>query len=182
MMNHERESMEMANKLTLMKNQIMENDIAYGMMKRHPAVRLGKIRHHPCTIEFVQGEEEDDYFMVIDGRHETITINLNNIDQFSENEETGRMMLVYHVPAEPSTFNRNAEGMVKRKDEFECAENELLLKAFSGIRNKLATSTSESFNNPAADNIQAAAAQSNEQNVSITKQSPKPDKRSLNYF
>jgi len=58
----------------------MENDVAFGMMKRHPAVRLGKIRHHPCTIEFVQGEEEDDYFMVIDGRHETITINLNNID------------------------------------------------------------------------------------------------------
>ena len=47
------------------------------------------------------------------------------------------MLLVYHMPAEPSAFNRNAEGMVKRKDEFECAENELLLKTFQGIRNKL---------------------------------------------
>lgn len=53
-----------------------------GMMRRYAAVRLGTIRHHPCTIEFVKGEEEtaDDFFMVIDGRHETITINFSNID------------------------------------------------------------------------------------------------------
>jgi len=30
-------------------------------------------------IEFVKGEDND-FFMVIDGRHETITINFNNID------------------------------------------------------------------------------------------------------
>ena len=41
------------------------------------------------------------------------------------------------MPAEPSTFNPNAEGMVKRKDEYECAENELITKTFRGIRNKL---------------------------------------------
>ena len=50
MLAHEQESMDMAQKLTLMKNQIMENDAANGMMKRHPAVRLGRIRHHPCTV------------------------------------------------------------------------------------------------------------------------------------
>ena len=75
--------------------------------------------------------------MVIDGRHDTITIDFNNIDQFTENEESGRLVLVYHMPAEPSTFNKNVEGMVKRKDEFECAENDLILKTFVGIRNKL---------------------------------------------
>jgi hypothetical protein len=76
----------------------MENDAAGGMSHRYAAVRLGTIRHHPCTvsiflssttdcslqIEFVNGETEE-VFMVIDGRHETITINFNNIDQFSEN-------------------------------------------------------------------------------------------------
>ncbi len=87
-------------------------------------------------MEFVKGEDSD-FFMVIDGRHETITINFNNIDQFGENEETGRLVLVYHMPAEPTTFNPNAEGMVKKKDEFECAENELITKTFVGIRNKL---------------------------------------------
>ena len=88
-------------------------------------------------MEFVKGEDAD-YFMVIDGRHETITIDFQNIDQFVENDENGRLLLVYHMPAEPSTFNKNVEGaMVKRKDEFECAENELIIKTFVGIRNKL---------------------------------------------
>ena len=55
--------------------------------------------------------------MVIDGRHETITIDFNNIDQFTENEENGRLILIYHVPAEPSRFRTIAEGeMVKRTD------------------------------------------------------------------
>ena len=128
----------MAQKLTLMKNQIMESDAADGMMRRYAAVRLGTIRHHPCTLEFVKGEEDDDYFIVLDGRHETITVNFDNVDQFMENEDTGRLILVYHVPQEPGTFKRNVEGgMVKKKDEFECAENEMILKTFTGIRNKL---------------------------------------------
>ena len=87
-------------------------------------------------MEFVKGEDED-FFLVIDGRHETMTIDFNNIDQFSEIEDSGRLVLVYHIPAEPSRFNQNAAGMVKKKDEFECAENELILKTFSGIRNRL---------------------------------------------
>ena len=87
-------------------------------------------------MEFVNGEDAE-FYMVIDGRHETITINFNNIDQFNENHDTGRLCLVYHIPAEPTRFSPNAEGMVKKKDEFECAENELILKTFVGIRNKL---------------------------------------------
>ena len=50
MLRHEKESMDMASKLTLMKNQIMENDAQGGMMRRYALVRLGKIRHHPCTV------------------------------------------------------------------------------------------------------------------------------------
>lgn len=87
-------------------------------------------------MEFVNGED-DEFFLVIDGRHETTTINFNNIDQFSEIEDSGRLIMVYHMPAEPSRFNQNPEGMVKKKDEFECAENELILKTFVGLRNKL---------------------------------------------
>ena len=75
--------------------------------------------------------------MVVDGRHETVTININNIDQLYEVEDTGRLVMVYHMPAEATRFNPNAEGMVKKKDEFECAENDLMLKTFTGIRNKL---------------------------------------------
>ena len=144
MLHHEREERELAQKLTLMKNQIMESDASNGMNKRYAAVRLGTIRHHPCTILFVEGvsnaenEEDAGFYMVIDGRHETITIDCNNIDQFSEIEENGRLILVYHLPAESSRFSRYAEGeMVRRSDQFECAENEDILKTFMGIRNKM---------------------------------------------
>ena len=43
------------------------------------------------------------------------------------------------MPVEPSTFNKAPMdgAMVKRKDEFECAENELITKTFVGIRSKL---------------------------------------------
>lgn len=83
-------------------------------------------------MEFVRGEESD-VFLVIDYRHETITINFVNIDQFTENDESGRLVLIYHVPS-----GKDVEGsMVRRNDEFECAENELILKTFVGIRNKL---------------------------------------------
>jgi len=57
----------------------MESNAADGMLRRYAAVRLGTIRHHSCTVEFIKGEE-DNFFMVVDGRHETITINFNNID------------------------------------------------------------------------------------------------------
>ena len=122
----------------------MESDATNGMMRRYAAVRLGTIRHHPCTVQFVEGvsdaegEEDAGFYMVIDGRNETMTIDCNNIDQFSENEENGRLILVYHLPAEPSRFSRFAEGeMVRRTDQFECAENEAILKTFTGIRNKM---------------------------------------------
>ena len=41
------------------------------------------------------------------------------------------------MPAEPSMFKQQVEGLVKKTDEFECAENELICKTFIGIRNKL---------------------------------------------
>ena len=157
MLGHEKESMEMAQKLTLMKNQIMESNAADGMLRRYAAVRLGTIRHHPCTVEFVKGEENN-FFMVVDGRHETITINFDNIDQFMENEETGRLNLVYHMPV----IKKNVEEMVKRKDEFECAEIDLILQTFKGIRNKLMGTAGDSaflghqFVNKAAQNLQDA--------------------------
>ena len=68
-------------------------------------------------VSDAEGEEDAGFYMVIDGRNETMTIDCNNIDQFSENEENGRLILVYHLPAEPSRFSRYAEGeMVRRTD------------------------------------------------------------------
>ena len=42
----------------------MESDAANGMQRRFAAVRLGTIRHHPCTVQFMEGvpsaNNEDD--------------------------------------------------------------------------------------------------------------------------
>ena len=68
MLGHEQESMEMAQKLTLMKNQIMESDAAAGMMRRYAAVRLGKIRHHPCTVSYkILNRIENDIVFTLHG-------------------------------------------------------------------------------------------------------------------
>lgn len=66
MLHHEKESMEMASKLTLMKNQIMENDVCNGMSHRYAAVRLGTIRHHPCTVSKILAPPNLLFSFVID--------------------------------------------------------------------------------------------------------------------
>ena len=119
----------MAQKLTLLKNQILENDASNGMNRKYTAVRVGKLRYYPCSFAFVQGVKPNEYFMVIDSKQATITINMDHVDQFTEEEEENRLLLVYHVA--------NDDGkLTKKKDEFECAEVDLLMKTFSGIRNK----------------------------------------------
>jgi len=82
---HETESRDMASKLTLMKNQIMENDCGVGMSKKYGAVKIGTIRHTPCTIEF--SEQGDIFFCIIDSKAMEISINCENIDSFTENPD-----------------------------------------------------------------------------------------------
>ena len=52
MLAHEKESADMAQKLTLLKNQIMENDTGFGMSKRYGAVRKGwgGLQSQACTV------------------------------------------------------------------------------------------------------------------------------------
>ena len=119
----------MATSLTLLKNQILENDASDGMNSKFTAVRHGKIRYHPCSFSFFKGAQKNEYFMVVDSKQSTVTINIDNVDQFHEDPDTKRLLLVYHIGDEQGKLQ-------KKKDEFECAEVELLLKTFSGIRNK----------------------------------------------
>ena len=77
---HEQESAEMAQKLTLLKNQILENDASNGMNRKYTAVRVGKLRYYPCSFAFVQGVKPNEYFMVIDSKQATITINMDHLD------------------------------------------------------------------------------------------------------
>ena len=129
MMHHERESAEMAQKLTLLKNQIMENDTSNGLGMKYTAVRVGTLRYHPCSFSFVQGADPQEYFMVVDSKQATTTINIDHVDSFQLDPDSARLVLVYHIP--------NDEGkLVKKTDAFECAETDHLMKTFAGVRNK----------------------------------------------
>ena len=76
-------------------------------------------------------KQDEDYFLVVDSRSETISINCDNIDQFAEVQDNGKLMLVYFIPDE------KADNKLKKEtDQFECGENELVLKTFKAIRHR----------------------------------------------
>ena len=50
LMNHEKESAEMANKLSAMKTQIMTAESEIGLTKKYSGVRIGKISDTACTV------------------------------------------------------------------------------------------------------------------------------------
>lgn len=131
MLGHEKESAEMASKMTLLMNQIMENDKETGIKRKYTALRVGTIRNHPCVFYFVEGNAKNEFFMVIDEKATTKTINVEFVDQFCEDPaEKFRLSLTYHIMDED-------DKMVKKKEEYECAETEYLLKTFKGIQNKI---------------------------------------------
>jgi len=84
LLEHEKESADMATKMTLLMNQIMENDTQLGIKRKYTGLRIGTIRNHPCVFYFMEGANKDEYFMVIDEKSTTKTINVEFIDQFSE--------------------------------------------------------------------------------------------------
>lgn len=75
----------------------MENDASNGIKRKYTALRVGTIRNHPCVFYFIEGKAKDEFFLVIDSKSETKTINVELIEQFSEDEESSRLILVYHI-------------------------------------------------------------------------------------
>lgn len=49
-MRHEEESAMMAETLSMMKQQMMENETGYGMEKKFGCVKVGTLRSTPCTV------------------------------------------------------------------------------------------------------------------------------------
>ena len=50
MLEHEKESADMAQKLTIMKNQMMEADSQIGMDRKFGAVMICTLKDVPCTV------------------------------------------------------------------------------------------------------------------------------------
>jgi hypothetical protein len=43
----------MAQKLVLMKNQIMENDVGTGVTRKFAAIKIGTLFHLPCAVNLI---------------------------------------------------------------------------------------------------------------------------------
>lgn len=56
LLRHEEESAELAEKMTMLKNQMMESDMASGIRRKYTAVRVGAIRQIPCTVSILSLE------------------------------------------------------------------------------------------------------------------------------
>lgn len=53
LLKHENDSMQMAEKLTVMKNQMLEYDRFMGMNRKYGAVRIQTIKNTPVTFQFL---------------------------------------------------------------------------------------------------------------------------------
>jgi hypothetical protein len=53
MLEHEKESADMANKLSVLKSQMMEADSEVGMSRKYAAVKIGKISDTACLVSFL---------------------------------------------------------------------------------------------------------------------------------
>lgn len=131
LLKHEHEEQDMASKLTLLKNQMMESNMGLGMDRRFSAVKIELLRNTVCAIKFEESDNE--FFMIIDSKAAEVQINCENIDSLAE-EAPGRVQMVYHLPQDRLKANTD---MARRTDSFECAEAEMLLTTFQGIRNRI---------------------------------------------
>ncbi len=50
LMHHETESAELAQKLSILKQQMMDNDAGYGLSKKFGCVRIGRLKDTVCTV------------------------------------------------------------------------------------------------------------------------------------
>lgn len=53
LLKHEKESAELASKLVLMKNQIMEHNIGKGIQRKYAGVKTGGMKSTPVTVRFI---------------------------------------------------------------------------------------------------------------------------------
>ena len=80
-------------------------------------------------FEFLQNadKKDTDWFLLIDSRQYEISINIENVEEFSETKDK-KLFLVYYLPDEKSP-----EKFIRKSDTFDCCENGLILKTFGSI-------------------------------------------------
>jgi len=131
----------MSQKLTLMKNQIMEYDRYVGMNRKYGSVRIQTIKHVPVTFEFIEEKEKKNIFiwyLIIDSRAFANTINCQNIEEFIEKPD-GKLSLTYYMwdGKGKETADISQHKFLRKNEIYDCCENKLMLKAFEGISKRI---------------------------------------------
>ncbi|CDW74319.1 UNKNOWN [Stylonychia lemnae] len=128
LMKHERESGELAQKLSMMKNQILEQQVGSGIGKKFAAVKLGRLNKKTVSFEFVE-DKTDDFYLIIDSKTSEISVNFDNIDEVQETKD-GKLNILYFIPGDSG-------NMLKRNENYECFEIEEFLKVYTNIKASL---------------------------------------------
>eukprot|EP00347_Sterkiella_histriomuscorum_P015370 403357272 len=131
LMRHESESAELASKLVLLKNQIMDHNVGQATKRKYAGVKCGSLKAVPVVFEFIE-EKDNEYNLLIESKTFSVTINFDMIDQFIESKE-GKLNLIYYLP---SNDLPNAK-LIKKNETFECCENDEIIKVYKNIRNQL---------------------------------------------
>lgn len=102
-MRHEKENRELVSKLVLLKNQILENDIATASENlTFGAVKIvhsgGFIKAQPVPVSLkIKKDKNDDYFLVIESRQYKAEINFESLEEVEETEDE-RLSISYIAP------------------------------------------------------------------------------------
>ena len=131
LLDHEKESMRMSQKLSLMMDQILEYDAYVGTKRKFGGVKINNFFNEPVTLQFVEQIEKNSknihYFLIIDSKSIEITINCANIEQMCENQER-LLKIIYYIPE----IGQNR--LQRKQDLIDCCENQLIVKTYIGIR------------------------------------------------
>ncbi|CDW87547.1 UNKNOWN [Stylonychia lemnae] len=149
LMRHEKESAELASKLVLMKNQIMEHNVGRSLQRKFAGVKSGALKGIPVVVSLpynypmfhiltisLQFEFREDinqnYFLLIDSKSFSLSINFEDLDFIGENKE-GKLQIVYFVSSKDS----NQANFKKQSEIYECCENEEMIQTYQNIRNQV---------------------------------------------
>ena len=137
LMERDKECQQLVNKLTQMKQQIIDNEHQHSVLKKFGAVKIGAFSKTACTMGYltIADQTPHQYFLLIDSKSSEISINCENIESFVMKDDFVGLQIIYFLPQKDWLGNQKA--MERRVDEYECAEAEFLVKTFQNIRRKI---------------------------------------------
>eukprot|EP00347_Sterkiella_histriomuscorum_P016614 403352511 len=128
LMKHEKESGELASKLALMKNQIIESSIGSGIGKKFAAVKVGKLKQKPVALEFTE-DKSGQYFLIIDCKDYEVSVEFESVENILGTKD-GKIQMLYYVPQDNGS-------MQKRSEVYDLFETEEFLNVYLNIKTQV---------------------------------------------